>query len=622
MQGAQAHAVAVADVVGRPAFVMDHLTDLERQALGHQAGEHLLPLPGPFPGVEGGHDSEGDDGRGGHVIDRDGVQDRLVEPTLGLHHAALGLQQRVEAGAFGARAGLAIGVDRAGDDPRIDRLQDLVADPQPLTHPEPVIVQHHIGFAHQVEEHLPGRRLLQVDAQPPLAAAIGQEAAAIAAEGVALGRLDLDHLGAQIGQDAAGMGASDHRAQVQHLNAGQRGCAVMPVGRGVGGPHGPGRWRVDRLRQPPHLTRRGGEFHRHIGDRDRAEVRMDEGLAQPSLRHRLAGEPGFTRPHRGAGHAGGLEHQQPVRPRPGPEDRLQGVPGEERVGQEVLQPVGIAQGRDGQPVEVDEQGPQEQPFAVAAPIEPIARRGAQGRAPRQGRLLQHPHRAGDLRQAVQAAHHHALAQAAAAALQEGGADRAGARHALAIPGQRQHQMDRLIGIGALAERHPGERRQQAVVRRQPTPEAGGPIGRHPGVDQPGMGGGEARRVETQGLEPARRRVEQGHVGLGDQVAGRGQVGGRSEVQGQDLLVAVPGLVAGMVLQPVAAGGLDLDHLGPEIPQQHGRHGPGDPLAEVQDAQARIGRHGQSSRTARSSTSRPAPSNPRPWAVYKLGHTED
>ena len=78
-------------------------------------------------------------------------------------HAAARLQQRIEARPPGLRAARAVGGDRAGDDARVGGQHVRVADAQPVAYAQPVVVQHHVGLAHQVEEKLAAGRLLQVD---------------------------------------------------------------------------------------------------------------------------------------------------------------------------------------------------------------------------------------------------------------------------------------------------------------------------------------------------------------------------------------------------------------------------------------------------------------------------
>jgi hypothetical protein len=95
-------------------------------------------------------------------------------------------------------------------------------------------------------------------------------------------------------------------------------------------------------------------------------------------------------------------------------------------------------------------------------------------------------------------------------------------------------------------------------------------------------------VETQGLKAARPVAEKRHVGPGDQPARRIETRRSIQVEGQNLLVAVEGMVARMVPPSFSARRLDFDDLGLEVAQEHGGHRPGHALAEVGDADTSVG----------------------------------
>ena len=380
------------------------------------------------------------------------------------------------------------------------------------------------------------------------------------------------------------MGAGDHRAQVQHLDPRQWLRPVIGAGRLRRGTLGPG-VAVEGLGQVAHRAGGHRQPRGHIGHVDLPQLRMLQGDTGLGRRHGLAREPGLARADRRAGDAVGLEELQPLGARAGLEHRLEGLAGQQRVRGEGFPVVAEAQGLDGAVVEGHEQGRQEEPLAIPALIEPVAGRGPQRRAARQRRVGQHPNRTGHLGDAVQAADGHRLALSAVVALQQGGADGGGAHHRLAIVAKRQDQVDRLVGIGALPEGDAAQRGQQAVVGGQPAPGPGRSIGRHPGVDQPGIGLRERPGVQAEGLELAGVVVEQGDVGARDEGPRLRHPGLGSQVQSEQVLVAVPGQVTGMILHPVALRRLDLDDVGLEVPQQHGGHGPGQPLGEVDDAHA-------------------------------------
>ena len=276
-----------------------------------------------------------------------------------------------------------------------------------------------------------------------------------------------------------------------------------------------------------------------------------------------------------------------------PEHLLQHVEGEGGVEDQGL-PVGAeAQGVDGLSEEGHEEGGQEEPLAVPALVEAIGWRGPLGQASRQAGLVEDHDHAAHLRHAMQAADGHRLALPGGAALVEGRAHGPRRHHRLAIPANGQDQVDGAVPVGALPEGDAGGRRQQAVARRHAAPTAPGPVGRHPDMDQVGGALPQAGGVQAQGLQVPGRMVEDGDVRGPGQVPRPHPIGLVREVEDHDGLVPVPGRIAGMVLQPVAAGGFDLDDLGLKVAQQHAGHWPGDALREVGDAHALVGSHAPS-----------------------------
>ena len=218
MERPRTQAVDAANVIRRPALIGHHLAQLEQQALGHQARNDLLSLAGPLACIERGDDRHGHDRRRRHVVDGDRVEDRIALAALGRHHAAFRLHEGVEARQGRSRALVAIGIDRTGDDPRIDLAQGLVVDPEPGANAEAVVVDYHVGVANHLQEQLARAGLAEIKPQASDATIVGQESGAIAPERVSLGRLDLDDVRAQIGQQGSREGAGDYRAQIEHLD--------------------------------------------------------------------------------------------------------------------------------------------------------------------------------------------------------------------------------------------------------------------------------------------------------------------------------------------------------------------------------------------------------------------
>ena len=317
---------------------------------------------------------------------------------------------------------------------------------------------------------------------------------------------------------------------------------------------------------------------------------MLERQPQTRLAHRLAREPGLASPDRAAGHVVGAQHIQPVGARFAKEDRFQQVAGGQHVSLQRVERVAQANSLQRLAVEVGEQGAQEEPLPVCRLIQPIAGVRSWRDAARQRLHAVDADRRTDLARAMQAADGHRLAPAAAAALQQRRADGGGAQHRLGGVGDGQNIVRRLIAPRPLPKGHAGQADQQAVVAGQFAPGPACPIGRQPGVDQGGMSRGERCAVQAARGQAHGRMIEDRHIGARHQRGGGLAVGGNLDVQGQHLFVAVPGQIAGIILEAVAGRRLDLDHLGREIGEQHGGHRPDHPLAEIDDAHAAIGGH--------------------------------
>jgi hypothetical protein len=142
------------------------------------------------------------------------------------------------------RAGLAEAGHRAGDDARIDEGERGVVDAQPLGDADAEVVEHHIGLAHQVQEHRLAGRRLEVDAHALLVAVEREVVGPHAVAGVvrvvfqqapgafAAGRrFDLDGARAEVGQQHGAVGTGQHVRQVQDGDVFE--CHVMSLLMGV-----------------------------------------------------------------------------------------------------------------------------------------------------------------------------------------------------------------------------------------------------------------------------------------------------------------------------------------------------------------------------------------------------
>jgi hypothetical protein len=218
-----------------PPFVPGELAGLGEDALVGQAGEDFLALAGALARVEGGDHAEGGHHGAGGVVHRDLVEDRFLAASLGVHEAAARLDERVEARVGREFALAAVAGDRAGDDARVDRSQRLVVDAEAFADAVAVVVEDDIGDADEIEEGFAPLRVLEVDGEAALAPVVADEAQSVGAERVAVGRLDLDAIGAPVGEDAGGEGAGDEGAEVEDADARERTGAVPDLGFRISG---------------------------------------------------------------------------------------------------------------------------------------------------------------------------------------------------------------------------------------------------------------------------------------------------------------------------------------------------------------------------------------------------
>ena len=88
------------------------------------------------------------------------------------------------------------------------------------------VVHQHVGLAHEVEQHREVCRLFQIEHQTQLAAvhtekraALGFQRGRVFAQIVASRRLDLDDLGALVGEQGAAVWPGDVSGQVENTQA-------------------------------------------------------------------------------------------------------------------------------------------------------------------------------------------------------------------------------------------------------------------------------------------------------------------------------------------------------------------------------------------------------------------
>ena len=160
------------------------------------------------------------------------------------HQAAHALRDLIEARPLGIRPVLAEAGDAGEHDARIDRPEVGVGDPEPVLDVGAEVLDHYVGALDQAQQDVPPFRRLEVQGQAPLVAVqvLEVRSGARAAEPVAvralIGQLDLDHVGAPVGELAHAGRAGAHARQVDHGEARQR-LARGQMGHG-GLPHNSG----------------------------------------------------------------------------------------------------------------------------------------------------------------------------------------------------------------------------------------------------------------------------------------------------------------------------------------------------------------------------------------------
>jgi hypothetical protein len=145
------------------------------------------------------------------------------------HQAAHALGDLVEARALGIGAVLTEARDRAQHDARIYLLQALIVDAQPELHVGAIVLDHHVGLLDQLHEDGLAVRFLEIERDRALVAVQVLKVRPVARPAhihVAGTRrhLDLDAVGAPVGEIAHGGRSGAHPRQIEHGKAGKRSC--------------------------------------------------------------------------------------------------------------------------------------------------------------------------------------------------------------------------------------------------------------------------------------------------------------------------------------------------------------------------------------------------------------
>jgi hypothetical protein len=156
----------------------------------------------------------------------------LGEPRLGLNRGRIG-----HAAAPGSA--LAIAGDRSVDQARVALGQRLVVEPEEAQRAGAEILDDDVGRVAQAQREVERAGLVQVDADVALAGVLLGIVAGHAllrgegeARDVGRGRLDLDHLGAEVQQGARAQPPGEHAGKIDDAHAAQWPAQVSAPGIG------------------------------------------------------------------------------------------------------------------------------------------------------------------------------------------------------------------------------------------------------------------------------------------------------------------------------------------------------------------------------------------------------
>ena len=106
------------------------------------------------------------------------------------------------------------------------------AEAEPLGRARTHVVVHHVCPCEETLHRSLQLGVLEVGGERPLARLRGEERPLDAAQRVARDRLDLDHVGAEVGEDPRGIGPGVERAQVEDVQVVQQRAFVGCAGSG------------------------------------------------------------------------------------------------------------------------------------------------------------------------------------------------------------------------------------------------------------------------------------------------------------------------------------------------------------------------------------------------------
>ncbi len=196
----------------------------DRRAAADQPGQHRH-----------GAEHPGDD-----VADRDAHLGRPAALVVGragdAHESAHGLDHEVVARAVGGGPRRAVAGDREVDERRVQLAQDVVIEAEAGEATRPEVLDEDVAAGQQAAQHLGTVGLVQVERDralvavdrevvgrgPRVVGGVADPGWAPATGRIALGRLDLDDVGAEIAEEHRAVRAGEDRRRVDDPQAGER----------------------------------------------------------------------------------------------------------------------------------------------------------------------------------------------------------------------------------------------------------------------------------------------------------------------------------------------------------------------------------------------------------------
>ena len=207
-----------------PGIVEGHVEELALARAGPLEERHQHPDRGVEPGAEVDQ-RDADPGAIDHAVDREHADHRLDHGVV---------TRQAAHRAVGAEA-----ADPAVDQAREARPQHVCVAQAPLLHGARLeVLDQHVRALEQAQQHVAALGLGQIEPEGALVAVDADEVGGVVrfverrppiAHLVALGRLDLDHLGAMVAQDLGAVRPTQHARQIEHEQAVERAFGHVPV---------------------------------------------------------------------------------------------------------------------------------------------------------------------------------------------------------------------------------------------------------------------------------------------------------------------------------------------------------------------------------------------------------